>query len=453
MAGIDTVSPRRAEAGTLMRIATPLIAAYVAELAMFLTTKMIIGRLGFLELAAVGISADLAFELLVVAMGLLSVVGVLVAQAEGADDRAAAGIAVRQGMLVALLIGLPVMVLTWNLDVFLTWTGQDPQVVVLARPYLHAITGSVLPVLWFSVLRVFVSALARTNVIMVITVSAVGLNYVLTNALVNGLAGLPALGVAGAGWATTIVTWAMLIALLVHIFLTCSLRGYGIFFGKLRVVRPICAEILRLGIPVGALVAIEAGLFVAISILSGVIGAKTLATYQVISGWIGIPFVVALGLAEATMVRVAYGVGRRDPQASRNAGAIGMTIGCGILAVMTVIPVLYPELIVRIYMSTDDPAFAEITALAGSLLLIAAIFQVFDGPPSHRLSCPCVVSRTLLHLFGWPASATGSWASAVAASSHSPYRWAPPACGWALAAGLITTGTLLAWRFERKTRM
>ena len=65
-------------------------------------------------------------------------------------------------------------------------TGQDPLVVELARPYLHQISGCVLAVLFFSVLRNFVAALSRPNAVMVITVGAVVVNYALTIWFVHG---------------------------------------------------------------------------------------------------------------------------------------------------------------------------------------------------------------------------------------------------------------------------
>lgn len=82
-----TNSETRSEAVTLMRIALPLSAAYLAEFSMFVTTKMVVGKLGFYELAAVGIAGNLSFEVLVILMGLLSIVGVLCAQAEGAGEK------------------------------------------------------------------------------------------------------------------------------------------------------------------------------------------------------------------------------------------------------------------------------------------------------------------------------------------------------------------------------
>ena len=171
-------------------IAIPLSAAYLAEFAMFLTTKMVVGKLGYHSLAAVGIAGDLTFEVLVVLMALLSIVGVLAAQALGAGKKMELGDSVRQGFFVATGLGVPAMIIIWNLDLALIATGQDPMVIELARDYLIGISGAVLPVLWFSVFRNFVAVLSQTVSILVISVIAVALNYGLTLWFVYGGFGL-----------------------------------------------------------------------------------------------------------------------------------------------------------------------------------------------------------------------------------------------------------------------
>ena len=448
--GPNETPARAAESALLLKIALPLIAAYLAEFAMLVTTKVVVGRLGYHELAAVGLAGGLSFEVLIVLMGLLSIVGVLVAQAEGAGRRRDAGHAVRQGLIVATALGLPATVLVWNLAPLLALTGQDPKVVELAAPYLHGLAGFVLPVLWFSVLRSFVAALARTGAVMVIAVVAVALNYVLTLGLVRGAFGLPELGVAGAGWATTLVSWIMLAALALYTYRTPNLRGYGLFLGRLRFDPTACAEIVRLGLPVAGLVLLEAGLFIAVAILSGVLGVESLAAYEVLMGWIGIPFVIALGLAEATMVRVAYGVGRDSLAAARQAGLLGMAMGVAVLGFLVVIPLGFPELIVRVFLEPGDPGFARVSALTAQLLVIAAIFQVFDGLQAIASRALRGIKDTVAPL--WLAG-FGYWVLGIGGGSLLTFPAGLGVVGlwWGLAIGLIVTASLLAWRFLRLT--
>ena len=448
--GPGDLPTRAAETALLLKIALPLIAAYLAEVAMFVTTKVVVGRLGYHELAAVGLAGGLSFEVLIILMGLLSIVGVLVAQAEGAGRKRDAGHAVRQGFIVATALGLPATVLVWNLAPLLALSGQDPRVIELAAPYLHGLAGFVLPVLWFSVLRSFVAALARTGAVMVISVVAVALNYVLTLGLVHGAFGLPELGLAGAGWATTLVSWVMLTALALYAYRTPGLRGYGLFLGRLRFDLPACAEIARLGLPVAGLVLLEAGLFITVSILSGVLGAESLAAYEVLMGWIGIPFVIALGLAEATMVRVAYGVGRGGLAASRQAGLLGMAMGVAILGLLVAVPLGFPELIARVFLEPGDPGFARVAALSAQLLVIAAVFQVFDGLQAIASRALRGIRDTLAPL--WLAG-FGYWVLGIGGGCLLAFPAGLGAAGlwWGLGCGLIVTGSLLAWRFLKLT--
>jgi len=433
-----------------LKIALPLSAAYLAEFAMFITTKMVVGKLGYHQLAAVGIAGDLSFEILVVLMGLLSVIGVLAAQAEGAGNKPEVGQSVRQGMIVATLLGIPAMVFIWNLDLMLSATGQDPVVIELTIPYLRSLSAMVLPVLWFAVFRNFVAALAQPAAIMVITVVAVLLNYLLTVWFVYGGFGLAAMGLFGAGLATSLVTWFMFISLTIFIYRKPYLRGYGIFQSGWRLHLPTCREIMRLGIPVAGLTFLEAGLFAAVAILSGFIGAKTLAAYEVVGAWAGIPFVIALGMAEATMVRVAYAVGRNEILDVRRAGHIGMTLGVGILIALIVVPLGFTDQIVRIFIHPADPGYAEVSELATGFLMIAVIFQVFDGLQAIAARALRGIKDNLAPL--WIAG-FGYWVLGIGGGSLLAFHYELGGTGlwWGLALGLSVTASLLCWRFNRLT--
>ena len=436
----------KVEIRALLRIALPLAAAYLAEFAMFLTTKMVVGRLGYQELAAVGLASDITFELMVVFMGLLSIVGVLVAQAEGAGQLGQSGHVTRQGLVVAVLLAAPATWGVWHLSPVLLLLGQDPVVAEIADPYLHALAWSILPIYCFSVLRSFVAALARTGPIMVITVAAVGFNYVLTLVLVEGRFGAPALGAAGAGWSTTIVSWLMLLALITHIYRVPALRGYGLFLARLRLDLALCAEIIRLGIPIAALVLLEAGLFVAVSVLSGVLGVESLATYQVLAAWLGIPFVVALGIAEGTMVRVAFAIGRASPAAARCAGLIGMCIGVMISAAMVVVPIGFPELFVSVFLDPADPGYEFVVRIAVQLFAVVAVFQIFDSLQATASRALRGLKDTVAPL--WIAGC-GYWILGIGSGSLLAFPLGCAAVGlwWGMAAGMIVTGALLAVRF------
>ncbi len=328
--------------------------------------------------------------------------------------------------------------------------GQEPRVVELATEYMWFFAPSVFAVLGFAVMRSFVAALSRTAPIMVITVLAVGLNYFLSLGLVLGEFGLPAMGVAGAGLANTLSFWAMLIGILIYAWFSSDLRGYGLFRSRLRIEPKTCSQIMRLGIPVAGLVAIEAGLFMSVSVLSGILGAKTLAAYEILMSWVGIPFLIALGLAEASMVRVALGVGQNSMAGARQSGFVAMALGIVIITLLIVVPIAFPQFIVDVFLDRDDPGYDEILAMVTKLLAIVAVFQVFDG-------LQAVASRALRGLkdtiFPLWIAAAGYWVLGIGVGCFLTFvlGWREVGLWWGLALGLIVTGSLLSWRFHRLT--
>ena len=432
-------------------IAFPLSAAYLAEFAMFLTTKMVVGKLGYHSLAAVGIAGDLTFGVLVVLMALLSVVGVLAAQALGAGNKKQLGASVRQGVIVATGLGIPAMLLIWNLDLALIVTNQDPKVIELARRYLLGLSGAVLPVLWFSVLRSFVAVLSQTVSIMVITTTAVGLNYLLTLWFVYGGFGFAPMGLFGAGLATTLVSWLMFFALLLHVYRKPLFRNYGIFKSKWQLHRPLCREILWLGLPVAGLTFLEAGLFVATSVLSGVIGAKTLAAYGITAAWVGISFVIALGLAEATMIRVAHATGRNSMPDARRAGFLGMSLVIAVTLSLVVVPLVFAEQIILIFISPTDPGYTRVATLATQFMTIGALFMVFDGLQAAAARALRGMKDNLVPL--WIAG-FGYWILGIGGGAILAFYYQLGGAGlwWGLAAGLAVAACLLTLRFHRFTR-
>ena len=242
----------------------------------------------------------------------------------------------------------------------------------------------------------------------------------------------------------------MFLAIGVYIYQTKTLRGYGLFRGRLRLDLKVCGEIMRLGLPVAGLVVLEAGLFVAVSILSGVLGVTPLAAYEILNSWAGVAFVIALGLAEATMVRVAFAVGRGDMIAARQAGIMGMVMGVGTLGVLMIVPLSIPHLIAQIFLEKGSEGFDEVSTLAAELFVIVALFQVFDGLQAIASRALRGVRDTVVPL--WLAG-FGYWVLGVGGGCllTFPLGFGVKGLWWGLAAGLSVTGSLLAWRFLKLT--
>ena len=240
----------REETRTILGISLPLTAAYVAEMGMVITDMIIVGRLGSNELAAVGLAGDWFWVLLLIGMGVISIVGVIAAQCLGAGDDEGVVSAGEQGMIAATIASVPVMLCVWYLGPVLGWARQDPDIVRLITGYSRVLTWAVLPALWFVALRHYVTALARSQAIGWITVSALALNVALNYTFVYGRFGLPALGVVGAGLGTTIVNWVMFGALVTHVKGSRHFALHRPTIVPRHLDRALLGEIFRPGLPI-----------------------------------------------------------------------------------------------------------------------------------------------------------------------------------------------------------
>jgi MATE family multidrug resistance protein len=442
----------RREVRALLVIAAPLAAAYLAEIAMMITDMAVVGRLGSVQLAAVGLAGNLMFEVMLFGMAIVSIVGVLVAQAIGAGDADSGTHHLRQGLWLATALSIPGTLLCWNLAPLLALTDQDPAVLAFTESYLHAAVWCFLPSLWFVVLREFVAALSRPLSVMVITVAAVALNAALTYGLVHGAFGLPALGVAGAGWATSLVCWAMFAALAWHITRAARFKPYRVFNALSRLDPVACRQILTLGLPLGGLALMEGGLFAVTAILMGVLGAEALAANQIVITVIAVTFVMAMALGEAAAIRVAYGMGAGDPAQAQRAGLLGIALGVLIMAASACVLLAAPEALAGLFLDRGDPANREVVEVTAGLFVIAALFQIFDGVQA-------IASRALRGLRDTFApmwiGGLGYWGFGIPGGYLLAFVFGYGASGlwWGLALGLSVTAVMLAWRFVRLSRL
>lgn len=374
-----TEAARQAEPRTIVAIATPLMVAYVAEMGMMITDMIIVGRLGSRELAAVGLTADWFYVLLLIGMGVVSIVGVLAAQGFGAGDRRIVQDAVEQGNIAATIMSIPVMLSIWYLGPALSLARQDPEVVRLITDYSHPLTLGVLPALWFTVYRNYVTALAKASSIMIITAGALLLNLALNYTLVYGKFGFPALGVVGAGIGTTIVTWLMFAALASHVLLSTQFRDFRPKLLPDRINTAVLKEIFVLGLPITAAQMLNGAMFTVAAVLAGILSADILAGQQIAYTVIYLALSAGVALGDAVRVRVAYGIGLRSVAAARHSARISLSIAVVVSVVAAILLWGFPEAIVSIFLDTSDAENAEVLRIAVGMAVYAGIFVLLDG--------------------------------------------------------------------------
>lgn len=366
----------RREGPALIRIALPLALAQLAQNGMGLVDTLMVGRLGPAELAGIAIGAMLFFFVSIVSSSTIFAVGPLVAQATGAKRPADAAEHARHGVVLALVMAGPVMLLLWTLGPLLVHLGQDPVTVELATGYLRAVTWAVPGFMLFVALRAFLEGQGHTRPIMLISFAGIGANVLANNALMFGRWGFPALGLTGTGYATSLVYGLMALLLALYVWRYAArhpvLRWAAVDWNRVR-------EIGRLGWPIALTVGFETGLFAVTALLMGLVGQTALAGHQIALQTVSFTFMIPLGLGVATTARVGHAVGRGDAAGVRGAGVVGMGLSLVVMCGTAALYWLAPELVVALFIDLADARNAEVVAFATTFLRIGALFQLVDG--------------------------------------------------------------------------
>jgi multidrug resistance protein, MATE family len=446
-----------------LQLALPLAAAQLAQSATAFVDTVMMGWLGSQTIAAGGLGAATFGFCLLVTGGIVSAVSPLVAEAYGANQIERTRSIVQQGLWLAVILSVPITLVLWNGGFFLQFLGQDPKTVALTALYLQAIAWGFLPGLGFAVLRSFIAALSRPKPIMVVVFCGTLLNVIANYGLMFGKFGLPALGLAGIGWASTLSLWSMFVALAIYIANQPSFRQYRIFSrmsdrvssapvpGKLALPNKphqILWEIVRIGLPIGGLLTVEAGLFTVVTFLAGYLGATTLAAHQIALQMAHLSFQIAIGVALATTVRVGQLAGEKNVAGVRLAGYVGMAIGSLCMGSLGLIFWIAPQQIASLYLDITDPANTEVIALASKLLAVAAIFQLVDGIQVTAAGALRGLKDTHIPmLIGFIAY----WCIGLTSACFLGLWLGFGAFGlwWGLAIGLAVAAIVLTWRFSQ----
>ena len=441
-------SPLRREVSATARLAVPIVGAQLAQMSMSFVDVVMVGRLGTSALAAAVLGSTTFFTLALICIGVIMAVNPTVAQAIGAGDEAEASLAARQGLWLAALLGAPLTVALGWAEEGLLAVGQQPETAALAGDYLRAIRWGMIPNLAFAALRGFYEGTGRARPVLIATLIGVGVNVFANDLLMYGRWGLPALGLEGTGWSSSIVMLTLAASLALGTRFSPALRRFRVLADLRRPDPAMLRTLVVLGVPIGATLGLEAGLFTVGTLLVGLFGETALAAHQIALNAASFTFMVPLGIGMASTVRVGQSIGAGDLQGARRAGFVAMVLGTAFMACAAVFLWLRPEWIISIYAGMDpDP---EMARLAATLLGIAAVFQLVDGVQATASGALRGLKDTRVPML---IGAVSYWGVGMGTGATLAFGagWGSRGLWWGLTAGLAAAAVLLVARFARRS--
>ena len=403
--------PALAEIRSLGVLAVPIIITQLAQMGMGVADAIMAGRVSATDLAGIALGGNLYWPLMLLMSGIVMAVTPSVSQLHGAGRIGDAGAVVRQALWIAVCGGAMVTLLLQNVEPAYRLFGVDERAIPVAASYLRAASLGLPAMLAYVALRCLCEGMSWTRPAMFIGLSMLALKVPLNWLFIHGqpALGIPAMGGVGCGWSTAIVMAWSLVAMTI-VASTSRVRASGVFSTISKPEPAEIARLLRLGLPIGLALFVEVAFFSGATLLIGRLGVETVAAHQIAFNIVGVTFMVPLALGMAATIRVGFNVGANDLDGARRSAwvAASTAVVWGVTFAVTLLVWRYD--LVGLY--TNE---ADVVQLAAGLLLLGALFQVFDGPQATLMGtlrgykdtrAPMLIALVAYWLFGLPVGAS-----------------------------------------------
>ena len=366
---------KKSELSRTLKLAWPIVIGQLSHIALGVIDSVMVGDLGADHLAAVSVSVGLFSILMVFGIGVSFAISPLTAIANGEGDHYKAEAILKNSFYMALALGSALALLMILLAPVLHLLNQPEAVTKLSIPYLRILGLSMLPVMIYQAFRQFSEGLEIMYPALVIGLLMIPINVLGNWLLIFGNWGFPAMGLDGAGWATTITRFLAAAAMMSFVLYNRRFQVYEpLKLGLYSLQKTVMTRILKLGIPGGVQYIFETSAFAFAAIMIGWLGSKPLAAHQIAINLASISFMVAIGLSSASAIRIGHAQGKNDFVLARKIGKDSFWLSGGFMGLCGLVFILGRFYFPSLYI--NDP---EVINLAAKLLLIAAAFQIVDG--------------------------------------------------------------------------
>lgn len=427
-------------------LALPIMAGQLGQVLVNFVDNLMVGQLGPTALAAVSLAIAIYISFMVIGMGISFALPPLIAAAEGSQNFNQISSLLKHSLVINLSYALLCVILVEIFLPFLSFLGQDPEVVILAKPYLRLSGWAMIPLMLFQTLRCYTDGLSETKPAMVATLVANVFNVFFNYMFIFGKFGAPELGVTGAALGTLISRFIMVAILAYVIFKRERMWQYASRIAESKLKKEELKRILSIGIPVSMQMFFEVSAFAGAALIMGSLGEIPQAAHQIAINLASMTFLTCTGFGMAAAIRVGNNFGEENPEGMYNAGISAVYQVTLIMFVAAILFVVFRKVLPTMYI--NDP---EVIKIASGLLIVAAIFQISDGVQVvvqgalrglQDVKIPTIITFSAYWIFGLPFS--------YLSARH--WGLGPTGVWIGLVIGLSISAALLTWRFHGLTK-
>ena len=358
----------------LLHLTGPILVGQLAQTGISATDTIMAGRYGADDLAAIGIAASFWLPIYLFFVGLFMATTTLVAHCFGARDMLAVRRQFQQSIWLAVILVLPAIVLMNSVGLLVERLGVEPEVAQLSRDYLAYLSAGIPAALLFLCLRGLGDGIGQTGLMMRVLIAGFIINFPLNYLFIYGKFGAPELGGAGCGLATAGVLWCQLLLMLYLVSRQEIMRKGQLWADWRRPSGHSIGQLVKLGFPIGMTLVAEISIFAVIAVVIAPLGTDVIAGHQVAMSVTAVCFMVPLSNSIAMTIACGQYLGAGKFRLAGFTVITGFSLGVLSALITLVLLIGWRYQVAGIY--TDD---AAVIAVAGGLLVFAAIYQIPDA--------------------------------------------------------------------------
>lgn len=359
-----------------LKLAIPVVISQLGHVLTQTSDSIIIGHFsGTIALAAVSLVTSVFTIAMVIGIGISYGITPLIAQENGRENFAECGRLLSNSLFINLISGIVLcLVICFGFELLLSHLHQSPEVVQQARPFLLLLGISLIPMLIFNTFKQFAEGLGFTKQAMMISIWGNLLNICLGITFVKGLFGIHPMGISGVGYSTLIDRSVMAIVMGIYVCRSANFRKYLKEFALQRINWFRCRQLLKIGLPVGMQYTFEVSAFSGAAILIGTISPVAQAAHQVAINLAAMTYMMSSGISAATAIKSGNHFGAKSYALLRESAVSSYHIVIVFMVITALCFTLFNRLLPWAYTSDE-----HVIVIASQLLIIAAVFQLFDG--------------------------------------------------------------------------
>ena len=256
----------------------------------------------------------------------------------------------------------------------LKYMHQPEDVIKLAVPFFNVLIFSMIPISLFFTCKQYCEGLSNTRMALFISIIGNVINIILNYLLIYGKFGFPELGYIGSAWASFISRVFMGFSFLYLIFKSPVTKEISAVYNRVKINKKELFHLAKIGLNAGLQLTFEVAAFVIAGLMAGTFGKEQIDAHGIALSIAAFTYMFASGISSASSIRVGIYKAQDNWLEIKQAAFSSIKLVMLIMGGFAILFLMINNFLPKVF-SSD----LQIVNLASKLLIIAALFQLFDG--------------------------------------------------------------------------